>query len=57
MTAADTIDHLRREITRLVAERQALRDRTSDAVVLESNRLEIGVVQRRLAAALIAHYA
>ena len=52
----DNIEHLGHEIGALVAERQSLRASEADSATLERNRLEICVLQRRLAQALIARY-
>jgi hypothetical protein len=43
-------------VRRLVAERQELRERHAERDELESNRLEIGRLNRRLSEALISHH-
>jgi hypothetical protein len=45
---------LHETVLRLVAERQALRERQAGGDELESNRLEIGRLNRELSQALIA---
>jgi hypothetical protein len=47
---------LREIVRRLVAERQALRERRASRDELESNRLEIGRLNRQLSYALIAQH-
>ena len=48
------VEDLQEAISRLVAERQALRDGNAGHAELESNRLEIASKQRQLSYALIA---
>ena len=56
ISTQDNIERLGEEIGALVAERQSLRAVQADSDALERNRLEICLVQRRLAQALIARY-
>ena len=51
-----SVEELRARIGALVAERQALRDRRADPVVLERNRLELVGCQWELSYALIARH-
>jgi hypothetical protein len=56
ISTQDNIERLGEEIGALVAERQSLRAVQADSDALELNRLEICLLQRRLAQALIARY-
>jgi FixJ family two-component response regulator len=50
-----SVDCLQDAVRRLVAERQALRERHARRDELESNRLELAARQRELSHAVIAH--
>jgi hypothetical protein len=54
--APQRIECLEEAVRRLVAERQALREVRADREALESNRLEIGRLNRELSGALIAEH-
>lgn len=53
----DTVEALSAWISRLVTERQALREAAADAAALERNRVEIARLQQRLSRAFIRKYA
>jgi hypothetical protein len=56
MTAAHTVETLRAEIERIVAERQELRARSASADELEQNRRRLADAQAQFSRLLIAHH-
>ena len=52
----DSVEVLTQRLAEAVAERQALRAAGAEDEALERNRLEIGMLQRRIAEALIARH-
>jgi hypothetical protein len=51
-----SVERLQEALRALVAERQALRDHNAGHEALESNRVEVGRLQRELSVALIGRY-
>ena len=50
------IEHLQEQLSTLVVQRQALRERDAERDELESNRVELACRQRQLSKALIDRY-